>query len=183
MTTNSDLNHVAVTLRGYRLPRPTFTTWTSLLQARDFLREQVGLKLGEQIDLIETDPESLQAIRTWMQVSDRHKVTRREIFQWVKHAHESSQWLGNWAMILHVYPVIEAEAILIRIESGAILDKWFEWFIDDMVGEFHDFSYPTGNALQDTGTEALWNEQMTLTPTPYRLIVCDDLQEFASTCV
>ena len=179
MTTNGD-----VTVRGYRIRSPKFTTWNRLLEARDFLREQVSLKLGEQINLIEEDVESLDEIRAWMHVSDRHHVTRREIFNWIKHAHESSMWLGNWKMILHIYPV-GAGVILIRIESGAILDKWFEWFVDPDTDDlkYEHLSYPVGDDLQDDGVEALWHDTMTLTPHPYRLTVCDDLQEFASSCV
>ena len=179
MTTNE------VTIRGYRITRPEFLTWTRLLDARDYLREQVSAKLGEQIDLIESSDDAVAEVRAWMQVSDRHQVTRREIFNYMKHLHEASQWLGNWKMILHIYPVPSNNFILIRVESGAILDKWFEWFIDpdthDLI--YEHVSYPSGDDLENKAYEKMWAVHMAATPHPYRLTVCDDLQEFASSCV
>ena len=85
-------------------------------------------------------------------------------------------------MILHIYPVVDPERVLIRIESGAILDKWFEFFAGDII-DFDNVSYPIGSKLNDKTCEILWQEQMNLMPHPYRLTVCDDLQEFASSCV
>lgn len=179
------MNNSEVTLRGYRIVDPKLTTWNRLLDARDTLRERVGLKLGEQIGLIQSDPELLQEVRKWMQVSDRHRVTRREVFNSIKHVHEASMWLGNWKMILHVYPLESlSNHILIRVESGAILDQWFEWFIDPAShDQYEDMSYPCGSKKKDESREAQWSEQMKLTPHPYRLTVCNDLQEFASLCV
>ena len=180
MTTNGE-----VILRGCRILRPEFTTWNRLLDARDFLRDQVTLKLGEQINLIEGNPEAVDTVRAWMQVSDRHQVTRREMFNYMKHVHEASMWLDNWKMVLHIYPIAEPNFILIRIESGAILDKWFELFIDpdtyDM--QYEHVSYPSGDDEADEAFEMMWTMYMTLIPHPYRLTVCDDLQEFASACV
>lgn len=181
MNTNGE-----VTIRGYRILRPELTTWNRLLDARDLLRAHVTMKLSEQINLIEADPNALQDIREWMQVSDRHMVTRREVFNWIKHAHDASMWIGNWKMVLHVYPVANmfSKHILIRVESGAILDQWYEWFVERAThDDYEDLSYPSGDDEQDEYREQVWEQEMNLTPHPFRLTVCDDLQEFATACV
>ena len=156
-----------------------------MLDARDDLVLRVAEKLNDQLDVMNADEETLNKVREWLNVSGRYVPSRRDLFNYVVHLHNEMHYVANWRFILHVYPVANmfSKHILVRVVSGAVCDKWFEWYVDkESFDTFEDLSYPVGEVDVDEYRATVWTEQFKLTPKPYTLTIVDDLEEYATAC-
>lgn len=184
MTTDTPVqSEPAPMIRGYRITEPELTTYNRLLDVRDALKERTVIQLKMQINFILEDETSQQIVRAWLQVSDRHSLSRREVFNWIKHQHDESNDAHNWRLKLYVYPVANmfSKHILVRIESGAVCEDWFGQQVQNGFDGIEDLHVYEDDA-DDNYNVIVWVEQMKLTPHPYTLIVTDDLEEYAQ-CV
>jgi hypothetical protein len=165
MTAN---DYAKFTTIGYRINAPELTTWNRLLELRDALRDRAVKQLNMQIDLMLDDEVVQSNIRAWLQVSTRHTLSRREVFNYIVKLHNENTWACNWRMIIEVIP---GDVILIRLDVGAITCDWFK-----SQARFENF-----DELEDVHDDIVWKQHEHTEG--YRLIVVDNLEEYAQLCV
>lgn len=165
---------------GYRIPDPELATWSRLLDLRTALRERAIKQLNLQIDMMLESNDVQQEIRKHLQVSSRHSLSRREVFNWIIKQHDENAWAFNWKLVIEVLPY--QDIILIKLECGAITCTWFKEHA--RFEQFDDIESIHVNKDADPGsyTFCFWN-QPSIPVEGYRLVVIDQLEEYAQLCV
>ena len=175
---------------GYRC-QSNPAIWNQLLHCRDKLKAVLQLKLTECVDAFVENDEQAQDVRTWMKVSHRHRVTRREAFNYLHHCYadaiDADQHNGDWTLRIHVYPSpmanSDASDVLLRIESGGLTENWFEWHAAP-AGVF-EFGLPADNVQDSAIRRDVWKMVFDMHPEGYILDVCTvaTFMEYRVECV
>lgn len=156
----------------YRLLKPKHSTWSELLDVSLALRLRTVHQLKLQIEMMLQDKATSDDIRKHLQVSHRHTLSRREVFNYIVKLHNENQWASNWRLIIHALPL--PTSMFVRIECGAVTCDWFRHQCKQdylkIKAEHVSHDQLKGDVIYDTIDG-------------YTLSVIDDLEEYAQLCV
>ena len=172
MTTANEY-HRYVIIR-YRIAKPKHTTWSRLLDIGLRLRERAVKQLKLQIDMMLQDDAVTQDIRKHLQVSHRHSLSRRDVFNYIVKLHNENEWAFNWRLILYVLPI--HKHIIVRIDCGAITCDWFRTQCE------HD-SFDKLEAMHVAQIDMDSAEVLYDLIDGYTLPIIDNIEEYAQLCV
>jgi len=96
------------------------STWNGLIYCHDQLVNFNKEKIREVVNAMVIDPTTTEAIRKYMTVSERHKVTLRDAFNYLHSTYQAAvdfnERAGDWTCVLRMFTL--RRTVYIAIEQG-----------------------------------------------------------------
>lgn len=163
-------------------PKPA--TWSMLLSAQQTMRKAVRVKLSHTISQMIGDPVMQDAVRVYLNASDRHEVTRRDCFNYLGDTYAKAVMQGvgvtDWTVVLRAWPY--RDKLYIALEVGGAVD-YLSGILFTLGGQ--PFGVPGDTPSQTTYRQQRWTEIVEQGVGCYTLDVCTlgAWQEYSSECV
>ena len=99
-------------------------TWNGLTYYHDQLMQFNKEKIREVVNAMVIDPVTQDAIRKYMNVSDRHEVTLRDAFNYLHSTYQAAvefnERAGDWSCVLRMFPWGRTVYIVIEQGEGSV---------------------------------------------------------------
>lgn len=151
-------------------PKPE--TWGNLIKLREILYDQVEYKVGQVLSKMMADDDMIEAIRGFMNVSDRYNPTRRDGFNYLAHTYkaavETDTDLSNWDCVLEIWP--DGKSIYIRPILGGAIAEYGSLIMGFQ--EAKPFNVPGRTREQTKYRETKWAQLTLMWEKPLVIEVC-----------